>query len=188
MKIRVASDLQQDSIVDGKGVRTVLWTQGCAHCCPNCHNPQTWDFNGGELVEVEEVIDRILDLEYQDGITFSGGDPFYQPEACAEIAKAIIENTDMNIWCYTGFTFEQLLKLGKKNTAIMDFLTKIDVLVDGPFIQKLHSYEIKFRGSSNQRVIDVKETLSKGEIVLLDIDEYEEEANFGRYSYQGMYI
>ena len=183
MKIRVASDLQQDSIVDGKGVRTVLWTQGCAHKCPNCHNQQTWDFNGGELVEVEEVIDRIL-----DGITFSGGDPFYQPEACAEVAKAIIENTDMNIWCYTGFTFEQLLKLGKKNTAIMDFLTKIDVLVDGPFIQKLHSYELKFRGSSNQRVIDVKESLSKGEVVLADIDEYEEEANFGRYSYQGMYI
>ncbi len=179
MKIRVACDLQEDSIVDGKGVRTVLWTQGCGHCCPNCHNPHTWDFNGGELVEVQDVIDRILALECQDGITFSGGDPFYQPEACAEIAKAI-KNTKMDIWCYTGFTFEQLLKMSKDNGAIMDFLKNIDVLVDGPFIQKLHSYDLAFKGSSNQRIIDVKKSLAINEVVLLKIDDGAIESSFGR--------
>ena len=138
MKIRVAGDLQSDSIVDGLGVRTVLWTQGCGHNCPNCHNPHTWDFNGGELVEVDEVIERIYELECQDGITFSGGDPFYQAEACALIARAI-KKTKMNIWCYTGFTFEQLIKMSKKDKTIMDFLKNIDVLVDGPFIQKLQA-------------------------------------------------
>lgn len=187
MKIRVACDLQSDSIVDGLGVRTVLWTQGCGHNCPNCHNPRTWDFNGGELVDVDEVIDRIKKLEYQDGITFSGGDPFYQPEACAIIAKEI-KKTKMNIWCYTGFTFEQLLKLGKKNKAIMDFLEQIDILVDGPFIQKLRSYDLKFKGSSNQRVIDVKKTLQSNEIVLASLGEEEIKSNFGRYQYQGLYV
>ena len=187
MKIRVASDLQSDSIVDGLGIRTVLWTQGCEHCCPNCHNKQTWDFDGGELVEVDEVIERIYNLEYQDGITFSGGDPFYQPEACAIIAKAI-KKTKMNIWCYTGFTFEQLLKLSEKNSAIMDFLQNIDVLVDGPFIQSLHSYDLKFKGSSNQRVIDVQKSLKNNEIVLAYLGEEEEISNYGRYHYHGLYV
>lgn len=188
MKIRLASDLQSDSIVDGLGVRTVLWTQGCGHCCPNCHNPQTWDFNGGELVEVDDVIDRILELEAQDGITFSGGDPFYQPEACSLIAQAIKEQTNMNIWCYTGFTFEQLMKLGKKNSSVIEFLKNIDILVDGPFIQKLHSFDLQFKGSSNQRIIDVQQTFKEGKVVLAAIDDYEEVANFGRYKYSGMFI
>ncbi len=156
--IRLAADLQSDSIVDGPGLRTVIWTQGCSHHCRGCQNPQTWDFEGGAEVPIDMVLEAIDELEYQDGITFSGGDPFYQPEACAEIAKAI-RKTRMNIWCYTGFTFEQLLKLSEKNSAIMDFLQNIDVLVDGPFIQSLHSYDLKFKGSSNQRVIDFKKTL-----------------------------
>lgn len=187
MKIRVAGDLQSDSIVDGLGVRTVLWTQGCGHHCPNCHNPLTWDFDGGELVEVDEVIERIYELECQDGITFSGGDPFYQAEACALIARAI-KKTKMNIWCYTGFTFEQLIKMSKKDKTIMDFLKNIDVLVDGPFIQKLHSYNLKFKGSSNQRIIDVKKTLKEGKVVLYKLDEYVEESNFGRYKNEGLFV
>lgn len=188
MKIRLACDLQSDSIVDGLGVRTVIWTQGCGHCCPNCHNPQTWDFNGGELVEVEDVIDRLLSLEAQNGITFSGGDPFYQPEACAQIARIIKEKTNMNIWCYTGFTFEQLLKLSKNNKFIISFLKEIDILVDGLFVQKLHSFDLKFKGSSNQRIIDVKKSLLTGEVVLYELDEYQEEVNYGRYECKGLYV
>ncbi len=187
MNIRLAGDLQSDSIVDGTGVRTVIWTQGCGHHCPNCHNPGTWDFDGGEEVDVDDVIDRINDLECQDGITFSGGDPFYQPAACAVIAKAI-RKTKMNIWCYTGFTFEQLLKMSKKDKAIMDFLKNIDVLVDGLFIQRLHSYNLKFKGSSNQRIIDVTKSLKNNKIVLAKLDEYEESSNFGRYDKKGLYI
>ena len=89
MQIRLASDLQTDSVVDGTGIRTVIWTQGCAHHCPGCHNPETWSFDDGELVDVEDVIERINELEGQDGITFSGGDPFYQPEACTILATEI---------------------------------------------------------------------------------------------------
>ena len=188
MKIRVACDLQSDSIVDGLGVRTVLWTQGCGHNCPNCHNPHTWDFNGGELVEVDEVLERIYELEAQDGITFSGGDPFYQPEACAFIAQEIKKNTSMNIWCYTGFTFEQLIKMSKRNKFVIDFLNNIDILVDGLFVQELHSYDLQFKGSSNQRIIDVKKSLLLGNVVLAEFEPLEEESNFGRYHYHGLYV
>ena len=87
MLIRLASKLQKDSIVDGEGIRAVIWTQGCSHNCKQCQNPQTWDFNGGASVPIDMVLEAIDELEYQDGITFSGGDPMFQPEACNEIAK-----------------------------------------------------------------------------------------------------
>ena len=99
--IRLAADLQSDSIVDGPGLRTVIWTQGCAHKCFGCQNPQTWDFNGGALVPLDMVYEAIDELEYQSGITFSGGDPMYQPYACCEIAKYCKEK-GYNIWVYTA--------------------------------------------------------------------------------------
>ncbi len=167
MKIRLAADLQEDSIVDGNGIRTVIWTQGCSHNCPYCHNPSTHSFDGGELVDVEDVIERIENLSNQDGITFSGGDPMFQAKACSIIAKKIHE-LGMNVWAYTGFTFEELLDKGNKE--ILDFLSNIDVLIDGKFELSKKSLDIKFRGSTNQRVIDVPSSLELHKVVEIDID------------------
>jgi len=160
MYIKLASDIQEDSIVDGEGIRTVIWTQGCSHNCPECHNPETHDFNGGTSVLLEELKQKLDTLEFQDGITFSGGDPMFQAKACAEVAKHAKE-IGLNVWCYTGFTFEQLLELANKNKSILEFLENIDVLIDGKFDNTLKSYDLKYRGSKNQRIIDVKLSLEK---------------------------
>ena len=168
MEIRLATPvLQTDSIVDGEGIRAVLWTQGCDHKCPGCHNPQTHSFDSGFILDVNEVKKQIDDLEGQDGITFSGGDPLYQTEACLEIAKHAKEKK-MNVWCYTGFTFETLLMMKNKNPKIEEFLKTIDVLIDGPFILEKKSYDCIFRGSTNQRIIDSKKSIKEGKVVLID--------------------
>ena len=176
-EIRLAADLQTDSIVDGPGLRAVIWTQGCGHHCKGCQNPQTWDFNGGGLVPIEEVLKALDETEYQTGLTFSGGDPMYQPEACNEIAK-YAKKKGMNVWVYTGYTWEEVLELGKKNKAYMDFLKNTDVLVDGRFVLKELDLSILFRGSRNQRLIDVPKSLKKGEVVLFDESAYKEENKF----------
>ncbi len=168
MKIRLAADLQEDSIVDGEGIRTVIWTQGCSHNCPFCHNPNTHDFNGGELVDLDDVIERLENLRGQAGVTFSGGDPMFQPKACAILAKKIHE-LNMNVWAYTGFTFEELLEKGNKD--ILDFLNNIDVLIDGRFEIDKKSMDLEFRGSSNQRIIDVKKSLENNEVVLYNLNK-----------------
>lgn len=170
MKIRLAADIQPDSIVDGLGIRTVIWTQGCSHNCKGCHNPSTHDFNDGFIIDVEELKDEISQLESQDGITFSGGDPMFQAEACCEVAK-FIKSLGMNVWCYTGFTFEELLDMSISNRSIMDFLNNIDILVDGKFEMSKRSYDLKFRGSSNQRIIDVKKSLLFGQVEILSLDD-----------------
>ncbi len=177
--IRLAADLQTDSIVDGPGLRAVLWTQGCNHHCKGCQNPQTWDFNGGGLVPIDMVKEAIDELEYQDGITFSGGDPMYQVEACNIIADYAIKK-GLNIWVYTGFTYEEIIELSKKNKIYKEFLSKIDVLVDGRFILKERDLSLLFRGSKNQRLIDMKKTLKEGNIVLFDEEEYSEINKFKR--------
>ena len=164
-KIRVAG-LTNDSIVDGLGFRFVIFTQGCLHHCKGCHNPETWDMNGGKLMDIEEIKSKIKANGLLDGITFSGGDPFYQPEACANIAKWGKEN-GLNIWAYTGFLYEELLDMPE----VKEFLDLVDVLVDGPFILEEKSLLLNFRGSKNQRVIDLNETRKTGEIVLLEVDD-----------------
>ena len=162
MKIRLASELQPDSIVDGEGIRTVIWTQGCSHNCPGCHNPMTHDFNGGFLVDIEDIKKELSLLEAQSGITFSGGDPLFQVETCTEIAK-YAKSIGFDVWCYTGFTYEDLLKTDKNK----EFLKYVDVLVDGKFILKERSLNLDFRGSRNQRIIDVQKSLEKGEVILI---------------------
>ena len=167
MTIRLATNLQRDSVVDGLGVRTVIWTQGCAHNCPFCHNPLTHDFDGGIEVDLEDIKKEIDNLSGQDGITLSGGDPLYQIDASIEISKYAHEK-NLNVWCYSGFTYEEIMKLAKKNSKYIEALEQIDVLVDGPFIEKLKSFDVKFRGSSNQRIIDIPKSLKENKIILIE--------------------
>lgn len=160
--ITLASPLQPDSIVDGEGIRTVIWTQGCEHHCPGCHNQITWDFNQGQKFKIEEINKQLDKLEGQTGITFSGGDPLYQVKACTQIAKHA-KKIGLNVWCYTGFIYENLLKDSKN----IEFLKYVDVLVDGPFILKERTLNYDFRGSKNQRIIDVQKSLKQNKTVLV---------------------
>ena len=163
MKIRLASPLQPDSIVDGEGIRTVIWTQGCKHHCTGCHNAGTWNFEDGFEVTTDEVKKELSLLKGQQGITLSGGDPLFQAKACTEIAKYAKE-IGLDVWCYTGFTFERLLQ----HKDALELLKYVDVLVDGPFILKERSLNIDFRGSRNQRIIDVKASLEAQKPILIE--------------------
>ena len=160
-EVYLSNDIEIDSIVNGPGLRAVIWFQGCLHNCFGCHNPETHPLNVGNKMMVTDVFKLIDNLEDQDGITFSGGDPFFQPEAFLEILKYVKEK-GYNVWAYTGFTFEALLK---KDSIYTDILKNIDVLVDGKFDLAQKSFECKFRGSKNQRIIDVTKSLNSGKVV-----------------------
>ena len=161
MKIRLADEnILTDSIVDGEGLRAVIWTQGCSHNCKGCHNPETHDFNKGFLKDVEALKQELKELTLIDGITLSGGDPFFQSEASKEIAKYAKE-LGLSVWAYTGFIFEDLIK----NKKTKELLEHIDVLVDGKFEIENKSLNIKFRGSTNQRIINVPKSLKTGKVV-----------------------
>ncbi|MCR5271743.1 MAG: anaerobic ribonucleoside-triphosphate reductase activating protein [Lachnospiraceae bacterium] len=151
------------SMVDGPGVRMSIFFQGCIHGCPGCQNPDTWDPKGGEHVEVESVINKIRNTKYLDGITLSGGDPLLQAEAAGEIAKAA-KAMGLDVWAYTGWTFDEVLS-GKAGEKAIEALEYIDVLVDGRFVESLKSSECIFRGSSNQRLVDVKKSIGSGELI-----------------------
>jgi anaerobic ribonucleoside-triphosphate reductase activating protein len=151
-----------DSIVDGPGLRYSIFVQGCAHACPGCHNPESWDFAGGEELSLEAIYKDIHADRGVRSVTFSGGDPMYQAAACATLA-ARLKSEVYNIWAYTGFLWEDLI--ARADADVMEFLQNVDVLVDGPFIESLRSLELEFRGSSNQRVIDVKKSLAEGKVV-----------------------
>ncbi len=159
--------IQTDSIVDGEGIRSVIWFQGCGHACPECHNPETWDFNAGEVVAIDDIKKQIDELEFQSGVTFSGGDPMYQIDALIELAKYVKEK-GMNVWVYTGFLYDDIVEMAKKDKRYRDVFDYIDVLVDGPFKIDLKSFECTFRGSTNQRLIDVKKTLENNKVITLE--------------------
>ena len=161
MKIRLSSPIDTDSIVDGRGLRTVIWCQGCSHDCAGCHNPDTHDCTGGFEQDIDELVQEILAVQMQSGVTFSGGDPMMQAASCARIASSLKER-GTNIWCYTGFVFEDLLD----RADCLQFLQYIDVLVDGKFELALKSYELLFKGSATQRIIDVPESLKQNKVVL----------------------
>ena len=162
--MRIAGMIQ-DSIVDGPGFRFTLFTQGCPHNCEGCHNPETHDYNGGSEMSTDEVIKKLLSNPLTDGITFSGGEPFEQAGDCAVIARAAREN-GLNVWAYSGYTFEELLAKTEKHPEIMELLKLTDVLVDGRFILAQRSLSLKWRGSANQRIIDVPESLNAGKAVI----------------------
>lgn len=154
--------LVQDSIVDGPGFRFVCFTQGCPHHCPGCHNPDSHDPHGGSEMTTEEIIAQMLSNPLTDGLTLSGGDPFLQAEDCLTLAQAA-HAKNLNVWAYSGWTFEQLSQGTQAQRAL---LHELDVLVDGPYRQEERSLTLNWRGSRNQRVIDVRATLASGQIVL----------------------
>ena len=149
-KIRIL-DILEETMADGPGLRTSIYCAGCAHHCPGCHNPQSWDFNGGYEMTVQQLLDIIKEDEFAN-VTFSGGDPLYQVEAFTELARRIKEETNKTIWCYTGFKYEDI----QADQRLSQILPYLDVLVDGPFIMELRTTELPFRGSSNQRIIHLK--------------------------------
>ena len=153
MKIVIAG-AKKHSLVDGPGVRYTLFMQGCPHNCKGCHNPDTHDINKGKILDVKDVYNDIITTRYIDGVTISGGDPFFQPEALCELLKMLKEQ-GLSIWCYSGWRFEDLL-LNKKQAKALKY---VDVLVDGKFEEDKKSKECMFRGSTNQRIIDIQATL-----------------------------
>lgn len=155
--------LQQDSIVDGPGFRFACFVQGCPHRCPGCHNPDSHDSAGGREMDVEEVAAQMLGNPLTDGLTLSGGEPFAQPEDCLRLAK-IAHAHGLNVWSYSGWTFERLRDEG--TAAQRALLEELDVLVDGPFLLDQRTLALPWRGSRNQRVIDVPASLAAGQAVL----------------------
>lgn len=166
MELRIAGTVN-DSIVDGDGLRFTVFTQGCPHHCKGCHNPQTHDFNGGEITDTSLLLEKIKGNPLLDGVTFSGGEPFCQAEQLAELGRQI-KKLGLNIVTYTGYTFEQLYAERDKN-GWGDLLSVTDILIDGQFVEELKDWEVKFRGSSNQRYIDCQKSLEKGTVVLAEI-------------------
>lgn len=143
-------DIIHQTTADGPGFRVSVYAAGCNHRCPGCHNPQSWDMKGGREMTVEEVFAEIEKDDFSTGVTFTGGDPFYQVEEFTELAKLIKERTTKNIWCYTGFTYEEILE----NEKLSVLLPYLDALVDGPYIESQRDLSLRFRGSKNQRIIE----------------------------------
>lgn len=163
-KVRIAG-YKQHSFVNGPGSRFALFMQGCPHRCKNCQNPETWDMNGGKEYDTDEIIRIIRDTKFITGVTFSGGDPVAQPKALAKMITAC-KNIGLDIWVYTGWTYETLVELEPRIPELTTILDNTDVLVDGRFIEKLKSEDCIYRGSTNQRLIDVPAS-RKSKIIIL---------------------
>lgn len=154
--MRIAGIIDE-SIVDGPGIRTVIFTQGCGHHCKGCHNPETWDYDGGKDVNVNDLIERVMSNPLVKGITISGGDPFYQDVQLTDLCRSA-KGAGLEVAVYTGFLFEEI-----RNLYAMQY---IDIIVDGPFVEAERTLDLKFRGSRNQRIIDVQKSLNAGETIL----------------------
>lgn len=154
--------LVPESIVDGRGLRFTVFVQGCPHHCPGCHNPGSHDPNGGEEISVNEIVNRMLSNPITTGLTLSGGEPFEQAKDCLTLVRAARES-GRNVWAYTGYTYEHLRDNGSPMQKLL--LSELDILVDGRFIQEQRSLSLPWRGSCNQRIIDVSKSLLSGTTV-----------------------
>ena len=163
------SGVTWDSIVDGPGLRLTIFTQGCLHHCPGCHNPQTHDPEGGSWADTEDILAAAAENPLLDGITLSGGDPFLQPVPCLALAEGA-HKIGLNVWTYTGYTWEALWEENAPEKIAL--LKETDVLVDGPFLLAERSLELRFCGSRNQRLIDVKKSLAEDKVVLWEEPSY----------------
>lgn len=174
-KLRV-SGIIEESIVDGPGIRFVIFSQGCHHNCAGCHNPTTHDLNGGYDITIDDIIAKIQKNPLLSGVTFSGGEPFLQAEAFSKLAEKV-HSLGLNVVTYTGYTMEQFLSYSAgnyvdkhlKDNYWKNLLENTDILIDGPFILEKKSLLIKFRGSSNQRIIDPKKSLELNKIVEIEL-------------------
>ena len=166
--IRLA-DIVPESVVDGKGIRMTVFAQGCRRACKGCHNPETWDVHGGKEYPLSFVTALAEKNPLLDGLTFSGGEPFLQADAFATLGEWC-HAKGLNVWCYSGYTLEALKEEAKGSEAFGRLLAQIDVLVDGAFIEEQKDLTLWFRGSRNQRVIDMKKTRECGEVRLLPLD------------------
>jgi anaerobic ribonucleoside-triphosphate reductase activating protein len=171
--MRIANTVN-DSIVDGPGLRFAVFTQGCPHACPGCHNPETHDPAGGEEVPVEDLVHRLEKNPLIEGLTLSGGEPFLQAEDCARLARAA-RALGLTVWTYTGFLYERLRTAGRPDWDAL--LADTDILVDGPYVEAERSYGLPFRGSRNQRLIDVPKSRVAGRVVL-----WEREDSLGQFA------
>nr|WP_027307378.1 MULTISPECIES: anaerobic ribonucleoside-triphosphate reductase activating protein [Caloramator] len=159
VKLRIAG-INRESLVDGPGIRYVIFSQGCIHNCKGCHNKDTHPLDGGYEVELEYIYNDILKNKFIDGVTFSGGDPLIQADKFSILAKMLKEK-NIHIICYTGYIFEDIINEKDK----LELLKNIDILIDGPFIQEQRTLKKSFVGSTNQRIIDVKKSLENNKIV-----------------------
>ena len=155
------SGIVEDSIVDGPGIRMTIFSQGCPHHCEGCHNPETWEFGCGTDVDEERIVEIVRTNPLCRGVTFSGGEPFAQAAGFAKLAK-LLKAKGYEVASYSGYTFEQLLR---GNADQRELLASIDVLIDGPFLLAEKSLEVPFRGSRNQRILDMPKSLAAGEAV-----------------------
>lgn len=162
MEIRV-NGLVNDSIVDGPGLRLAVFVQGCSHGCLGCHNPGTHDPLGGRVMDTGEIVQMMKENPLLDGLTLSGGEPFEQPGPCLLLAEAA-QGLGLSVWVYSGYTYEQLM--GMADPAVAGLLAVCDVLVDGRFVLAQRSLDLDFRGSGNQRLVDLRKTRESGRVVL----------------------
>ena len=155
------SGIVGDSIVDGPGIRTTIFSQGCPHHCPGCHNPETWAFGCGTDMDEETILDIVRSNPLCRGVTFSGGEPFAQAEGFAKLAR-LLKSRGYEVASYSGYTFEALLE---GTPAQKDLLSTIDILIDGPFLMAEKTLEVPFRGSRNQRILNIPRSLAAGKAV-----------------------
>jgi len=163
--------LVTDSIVDGPGFRTSVFTQGCPHDCPGCHNPESHAMEAGTVWTLDDIEKKFSGNPLLSGITLSGGEPFVQAEGCAELARRA-HAKGLNVWTYSGFTYEKLLEKAMTEEGVAALLKETDVLVDGPFRLAERSLDLEFRGSSNQRLIDLNRTRAQGQMALYMTSEW----------------
>ena len=159
-------DIVEDTVVDGPGFRVSVYLAGCAHHCKGCHNPSSWNLNSGKEVKISSIINKISKSPYN--VTLTGGDPFYQIDKTITLAKTIKQDLNKNIWCYTGYRYEELLS----KPSHKELLKYIDILVDGKFMNDMKDESLLFRGSANQRIIDVKESFRNNKTVIYKYDPF----------------